>query len=66
MLLRSSAELERQSLQRVFRSPAQSDMLTRMPRKLLLALLALLISIPLILAQPPERVDLNAIHKIKT
>ena len=42
-------------------------MLTRMPRKLLLAILALAISIPLlILAQQPERVDLNAIHKIKT
>ena len=42
-------------------------MLTRMPRKFLLAILALLISIPLlIVAQQPERVDLNAIHKIKT
>ena len=41
-------------------------MLSRMPRKLLLAISALLVSIPLlILAQQPERVDLNAIHKIK-
>ncbi len=42
-------------------------MLTRMPRKRLLAIWALLVSIPLlILAQQQERVDLNAIHKIKT
>ena len=42
-------------------------MLTRMPRKILLAILALLVSIPLlIVAQQPERVDLSAIHKIKT
>ena len=42
-------------------------MLSRMPRRLLLAVLAPLISIPLlILAEQPERIDLEAIHKIKT
>ena len=42
-------------------------MLTRMPRKILLAILALVVSIPLaIVAQQPERVDLSAIHKIKS
>jgi len=42
-------------------------MLSRMPRKFLLAILALLAAVPLlILAQQQERVDLSVLHKIKT